>query len=117
GQTAERTISSFRSDPDNPEVVYLDCPLGDEEVPALYRACDCLVAPYRGEGFGLPICEAMSCGLPVIVTAYGAALDFCDEGNAYLVPARRVYFRSDEVGGQSTAGRPWLAEPDAEALA
>ena len=35
---------------------------------ALYAACDCLVHPYRGEGFGLPIAEAMACGLPVIVT-------------------------------------------------
>ena len=53
----------------------------------LYRSCDVLVHPYRGEGFGLPIAEAMASGLPVIVTGYGACLDFCDEDNALLVPA------------------------------
>ena len=42
--------------------------LSEAELAGLYTACDCLVHPYRGEGFGLPIAEAMACGLPVIVT-------------------------------------------------
>ena len=29
---------------------------------ALYRACTCVVLPYRGEGFGLPPLEGMACG-------------------------------------------------------
>ena len=29
------------------------------QMAGLYRACDCAVQPYRGEGFCLPVAEAM----------------------------------------------------------
>lgn len=35
---------------------------------ALYRSCDCLIYPSRGEGWGLPLIEAMASGLPVLTT-------------------------------------------------
>lgn len=100
-----------------PQIVYLDRDMPDDMMPALYRACNCLVHPYRGEGFGLPIAEAMACGLPVITTNYGAALDFCDTDRCYLIPAQLRYLDSPKVGDLNTTDVPWLAEPDWEALA
>ena len=38
----------------------------------MYNASDLFVLPSQVEGFGLPIAEAMACGLPVMVTKYAA---------------------------------------------
>lgn len=38
----------------------------------LYNAADLFVLPSQVEGFGLPIAEAMACGVPVLVTKYAA---------------------------------------------
>ena len=44
----------------------------------LYRAADVYVAPYRAEGFNLPVLEAAACGVPVICTSGGPTDDFTD---------------------------------------
>ncbi|TGU74973.1 glycosyltransferase [Geomonas terrae] len=117
GRTAQELIARYRQNPDLPEVEYLDRFLPDRELAGLYTACDCLVHPYRGEGFGLPMAEAMACGLAVVVTGHGAALDFCSAETAYLIPAREVKLPMKQVGELETVDHPWLAEPDAAALA
>jgi glycosyltransferase involved in cell wall biosynthesis len=116
GQTARERIAELQAQADGPEIEYLDGNLTFEQMAGLYRACDCLVHPYRGEGFALPIAEAMACGLPVIVTGMGAAMDYCNPANAFLIPARRKFFPEKRIGTIETVDFPWLAEPDVNAL-
>ncbi|MEY3220688.1 MAG: hypothetical protein RIT27_2045 [Pseudomonadota bacterium] len=56
-----------------------------QKVASLYAACDCFVSPNRAEGWGLPITEAMACGLPVIVTNYSGQTEYLTEQNAFLL--------------------------------
>lgn len=55
----------------------------------LYTACDAFVAPTRAEGWGLPMIEAMACGLPTIVTGYSGPSAFIGE-HAYRIDHRLV---------------------------
>ncbi|MCG3209577.1 MAG: Glycosyltransferase Gtf1 [Anaerolineae bacterium] len=57
------------------------------EVPSILRQYDYFVAPSRNETQGLAMCEAMSCGLPVIATNVGGIPEFVRDGiDGYLVP-------------------------------
>ena len=40
----------------------------DEELPLYYQGAEMLVFPSMYEGFGIPILEAMACGIPVITS-------------------------------------------------
>jgi glycosyltransferase involved in cell wall biosynthesis/FMN phosphatase YigB (HAD superfamily)/Tfp pilus assembly protein PilF len=115
GQTFEAQIRAAQALPNAPEILYLNAELPPEQLPGLYTACDCLVMPYRGEGFGLPALEAMACGLPLIVTAGGSTDDFVRDEFAWRIPAvKKVFGR--EVSGMKLAGDGWLLEPDLVAL-
>jgi len=83
-------IEEIKNNPDAPEILYLTDKLTERQMAGLYTACDCLVHPYRGEGFGLPVLEAMACGIPVVVTEGGAMDDFCKKQWAYLIPSNRI---------------------------
>jgi len=68
-----------------PDVLIIEENFSDSDLKSLYHKCQVLVAPSRAEGFGLPMAEAMLTGLPVITTAWGGQLDFCNELNSWLV--------------------------------
>ena len=70
GQNERERILSLTGDPTRPPILYLEHNLSAHQHAGVYRACDCLVQPYRGEGFCLPALEARACGLPVQVPGF-----------------------------------------------
>lgn len=102
----------FRNDPAFPHVVIDENDATDEDLKALFEACDVLVAPSRAEGFGLPLAEAMLSGLPVVTTAWSGQTDFCTPDNAWLVDFE---FTAAETH-LALLDSVW-AEPDRDSLA
>jgi glycosyltransferase involved in cell wall biosynthesis len=63
-----------------------------EELAGFYALADLLVLPTHSDPWGLVVNEAMSCGLPIIVTSVaGCSADLVEDGwNGYVVPPRDV---------------------------
>ena len=87
--------------------------MAPSELVKLYQASDAYASPYRAEGFNIPVLEAASCGLPLLVTAGGATDEFTH-------PSFALYIKSEEVIGgkeQGMQGRSHHMEPDPNHLA
>ena len=68
-----------------PHVIIIEDDLSSSKIKYLYDQVNCLVAPSKAEGFGLPLVEAMLQGIPVIATGWSGQLDFCSIDTAWLI--------------------------------
>lgn len=116
GQTGEAKVRALQEAGRCAPIHYVNDDLHPDELPRLYASGDVLVHPYRGEGFGLPIAEAMACGLPVIITQGGAADDFCGDAEGWMIPAERKQIQGGKVGDWETVEPAWMLDPDLDAL-
>jgi glycosyltransferase involved in cell wall biosynthesis len=105
-------LARLRADhPDPPDVRWIDRDLDDGSLQGLYAVAGCYVHPARGEGFGLPVAEAMAAGVPVIAPASSGLAEFVSEDTAITVP-----FTMEPADTHlATPGSVW-AEPDREAV-
>jgi glycosyltransferase involved in cell wall biosynthesis len=89
------------------------------KLPSLYKGADAFVIATHGEGWGLPIIEAMAMQLPVIATNWSGStgrmnrnilifVEFLRSSNSYLIPV-------ESMVKSSTPGHQW-AQPSKDAL-
>jgi len=95
--------------------------LDDQALRQLYRDCACLLVPSEGEGFGLPLIEAASHGLPLLARALPVFREVAGEHAQYfdgvdgaaLAQAVRAWLALDAQGkAPSSAGMPWQTWAD-----
>ena len=80
--------------------------LDSESMAKLFNCMDCLLIPSQSEGFGLPLIEAQSCGVPVITHNWTTMPETIIEGETgYAV--KTAYKRW-------TAGLNYFAVPDTQ---
>ncbi len=101
-----------------PRVVWHREFLSKEDLIRLYAQMDVLVAPFRGEGFGMKILDGMALGLPTLMPAFGGPAEFAPEGTFLPVKHREAPVGDcyDRRNAYLPDGVYW-AEPDTEDLA
>lgn len=86
GVNVEEEIRKLNLPTTGPQIIFLyNTKFADYEMATLYRSADCFVITTRGEGWGMPILEAMACGLPTIATNWSAQTDFYNSKNGYPI--------------------------------
>jgi len=101
-------VSQFPCHPEEKRLGVTDeyhCHLRADEMPALYRSCDVMLAPsWAQEGFGLPALEAMACGVPVVMSDIPAFRGFAD-GEDWA-----CFFAEHDLAGMQYALRALLGD-------
>ena len=80
-----------------PRIQFIYEHIPDPLMPKLFNCADIGVFPTRGEAWGLPIIQLMSCGKPVITTNWGGQLDYCNKHNSYLIDIEKFDILDDKV--------------------
>ncbi|MFU2210350.1 glycosyltransferase family 4 protein [Solidesulfovibrio sp. C21] len=82
--------------------------VAQDDLPALYSGAAAFVYPTFGEGFGLPVAEAMACGAPVVASSAPAVPEVAGEAALLVDP-------SDTEGLAAALGRV-LTDPELAAM-
>ena len=83
--------------------------ISTDQLVGLYNMMDVHAPVAEGEGFGLPILESMSCGVPNLVNHYGAEQELVeDSGAGFTIKPATVYLR----GSDHNFERPLVDEQD-----
>jgi len=77
----------------------------NEDLGSFYSACDLLLVPSQyEEGFGRVVCEALSCGLPVIAANRGGLKEAIKDGGGLLVEPTVEAFSSAILAWRKKGG-------------
>jgi len=80
----------------------------DIDMVSLYNNSDCFLFPSRSEGIGLPLLEAMACGIPCITTNYGSLSDYNCSDAGIILPNHGLEPMNDSFYGlNSTRDGEW----------
>ena len=103
------------------KIEYIDSQLSELEMADLYKSANILIHPYRGEGFGMHIQEAIACGCIPLVTAGGPTDEFVTNfkinASPRVVDMYSIFALKPTDSMSSMGSHKFVMEPDAQHLA
>tara|TARA_B100000131_G_scaffold207967_1_gene200073 strand:- start:2215 stop:3342 length:1128 start_codon:yes stop_codon:yes gene_type:complete len=94
-----------------PPVFVIDDFLPKKYIRAIHDTADCYVSPHRGEGWGMPISEAILHNNPVLITKYGGISDYLDKNTAGIIRHKMTPVRNMEWSPKIYNKSQMWAEP------
>ena len=104
-------IFAMQKDPTAPELIFLRDEMSELNLTSLYKSASVYVSPYRSEGFGITVLEAMACGVPVVVTGTGPSLELCSPETCSFVQSTPAACLLPPCGEMTVFGKPTVLQP------
>jgi glycosyltransferase involved in cell wall biosynthesis len=101
---------------DMPPLCLITQEVSEYELAQLYRSADAFVIATRGEGWGLPLVQAMAMGLPTIAPVFGGQEEFMHPDASFHIALDGVDEILPEHGYPFDPGTKW-AVPSVQSLA
>lgn len=107
-------VISLKSDfsyKETPKLVLLPYVMSEEEILSIHKRGHCYVAPHHGEGWGMPIHDAIMAGKQIIATKFGGVIEFLQEESFHSIPFKMSPVTGMEWNAAYSPNQSW-ASPD-----
>lgn len=108
-------IKSYVNKENPPPIFLSEKILPESYIYSLHNSADCYVAPHYGEGWGMPIHDAMYAGKSIITTKFGGVTEFLDDNSAHIIPHKLVPVTNMDWSPWYQKDQMW-AEPSLQKL-
>jgi glycosyltransferase involved in cell wall biosynthesis len=89
--------------------------ISESDILSIHKAGDCYVAPHHGEGWGMPIHDAIMSRKQIIATKFGGVIEYLDDDSFFTIPFHMVPVSGMEWNGVYSSSQKW-AQPDISSL-
>ena len=93
-----------------PKIFLSDSIVDDDIITSLHILGDCFVLPYRGEGWGMPIHDAIVHDSELIITKFGGVSEYLDDDSANIISHKLVPVKNMSWSSYYNDSQRW-AEP------
>ena len=98
-----------------PTLVLINDIISESDILSIHKAGDCYVAPHHGEGWGMPIHDAIMSRKQIIATKFGGVIEYLDDDSFFPIPFHMVPVSGMEWNGAYSSNQQW-AQPDTSSL-
>jgi glycosyltransferase involved in cell wall biosynthesis len=81
----QNIIQSIKTSKCSKDILFIGF-VADQDLPFIYKGADVFLYPSLFEGVGLPVLEAMSCGVPVIVSNSSSLIEIAGDAGVLVNP-------------------------------